>query len=83
MSIFSYYARDNKEAILNNRISALKRLIKQYGENFPFYPIYKEELSKAEEKLKQLKIEDNIGKSNIIKAIIEECELFIKNNLKQ
>ena len=40
-------------------------------------------INKLIEKLKQLKIEDNIGKSNIIKAIIEECELFIKNNLKQ
>ena len=55
MGIFGYYARDNKKAILENRISALKRLIKQYGETYPFYPIYKEELLKAEEKLKNLR----------------------------
>lgn len=61
MGIFGYYARDNKEAILNNRISALKRLIKQYGEKYPFYPIYKEELSKAEEKLKKLKGGNSCG----------------------
>ena len=61
MSIFSYYARDNKEAIYKNRISALKRLIKQYGESYPFYPIYKEELNKAEEKLKQLKGGNSCG----------------------
>lgn len=61
MSIFSYYARDNKEAIYKNRISALKRLIKQYGESYPFYPIYKEELAKAEEKLKQLKGGNSCG----------------------
>ena len=52
MSIFGYYARDNKEAIYKNRISALKRLIKMYGESYPFYPVWKEELKKAEEKLK-------------------------------
>lgn len=61
MSIFGYYARDNKEAIYKNRISALKRLIKMYGESFPFYPIYKEELSKVEEKLKQLKGGNSCG----------------------
>ena len=61
MSIFSYYARDNKEKKKKNRISALKRLIKQYGESYPFYPIYKEELSKAEEKLKQLKGGNSCG----------------------
>jgi uncharacterized protein YutD len=61
MSIFGYYARDNKEAIYKNRISALKRLIKMYGENLPFYPVYKEELSKAEEKLKQLKGGNSCG----------------------
>ncbi len=61
MSIFGYYARDNKEAIYKNRISALKRLIKQYGESYPFYPIYKEELAKAEEKLKQLKGGNSCG----------------------
>jgi len=61
MSIFGYYARDNKEAIYKNRISALKRLIKQYGESFPFYPVYKEELAKAEEKLKQLKGGNSCG----------------------
>ena len=61
MSIFGYYTRDNKEAILENRISALKRLIKMYGESFPFYQIYKEELSKAEEKLKQLKGGNSCG----------------------
>ena len=61
MSIFSYYARDNKEKKKKNRISALKRLIKQYGESYPFYPIYKEELAKAEEKLKQLKGENSCG----------------------
>ena len=61
MSIFSYYARDNKEAIYKKRISALKRLIKMYGESYPFYPIYKEELSKAEEKLKQLKGGNSCG----------------------
>lgn len=55
MSILGYYVRNNKEAILKNRISALKRLIKQYGENYPFYSVYKEELNKAEEKLKELK----------------------------
>ena len=55
MGIFGYYARDNKEAIYKNRISALKRLIKQYGESFPFYPVYKEELAKAEEKLSKLR----------------------------
>ena len=61
MSIFSYYTRDNKEAIYKNRISALKRLIKQYGESYPFYPIYKEELAKAEEKLKQLQGGNSCG----------------------
>lgn len=61
MGIFSYYARDNKEAIYKNRISALKRLIKQYGESYPFYPVYKEELAKAEEKLKQLKGGNSCG----------------------
>lgn len=61
MSIFGYYARDNKEAIYKNRMSALKRLIKQYGESYPFYPIYKEELAKAEEKLKQLKGGNSCG----------------------
>ena len=61
MGIFGYYARDNKEAIYKNRISALKRLIKMYGENHPFYPIYKEELSKAEEKIKQLKGGNSCG----------------------
>ena len=61
MSIFGYYARDNKEAIYKNRISALKRLIKMYGESFPFYPVYKEELSKAEEKLKKLKGGNSCG----------------------
>lgn len=61
MRIFGYYARDNKKAILENRISALKRLIKMYGENYPFYPVYKEELSKAEEKLKQLKGGNSCG----------------------
>lgn len=52
MSIYGYYAKDNRKAILENRISALKRLIKQYGESYPFYSVWKEELSKAEEKLK-------------------------------
>lgn len=52
--IIDFYAKNNKKAIYENRISALKRLIKQYGENYPFYPIYKEELAKAEEKLKKL-----------------------------
>ena len=61
MSIFGYYARDNKEAIYKNRISALKRLIKMYGESYPFYPVYKEELAKAEEKLKQLKGGNSCG----------------------
>lgn len=55
MGIIGCYVRDNKKAIYENRISALKRLIKQYGENYPFYPIYKEELAKAEEKLKKLR----------------------------
>lgn len=54
MGIMGYYARDNKKGILENRISALKRLIKYYGENYPFYPVYKEELIKAEQKLKEL-----------------------------
>ena len=61
MGIYGYYARDNKEAIYKNRISALKRLIKMYGESFPFYPVYKEELSKAEEKLKKLKGGNSCG----------------------
>ena len=61
MSIFGYYARDNKEAIYKNRISALKRLIKIGGGRFSFYPVYKEELSKAEEKLKQLKGGNSCG----------------------
>lgn len=55
MGIIDSYAKNNKKAIYENRISALKRLIKQYGENYPFYPIYKEELAKAEEKLKKLR----------------------------
>lgn len=55
MGIIGYYARDNKKAIYENRISALKRLMKQYGEKYPFYPIWKEELLKAEEKLKSVR----------------------------
>ena len=61
MGIIDSYARDNKKAIYKNRISALKRLIKQYGENYPFYPIWKNELIKAEEKLKQLKGGNSCG----------------------
>ena len=54
MGIIDFYARDNKKAIYENRISALKRLMKQYGESYPFYPIWRNELAKAEEKLKKL-----------------------------
>lgn len=55
MGIMGYYARDNKEAIYKNRISALTRLMKQYGEKYPYYPIWKEELVKVEEKLRKLR----------------------------
>ena len=55
MSIFGYYARDNKEAIYKNRISALERLMKQYGEDYPYYLIWKAELLKAKEKLERVR----------------------------
>ena len=54
MGLMGYYIRDNKKAIFKNRISALERLMKQYGANYPFYPIWKQELIKAEQKLKEL-----------------------------
>lgn len=54
MGIMGFYARENKVGILKNRISALTRLMKQYGEKYPYYPIWKEELVKAEEKLKKI-----------------------------
>ena len=55
MGIMGFYARENKVGILKNRISALTRLMKQYGEKYPYYPIWKEELVKTEEKLRKLR----------------------------
>lgn len=55
MGIMGYYIRDNKKGIFENRISALKKLIKQYGEGYPDYPIWKKELAIAEEKLRKLR----------------------------
>lgn len=55
MGIMGYYIRDNKKGIFENRITALKRLIKQYGEDYPDYPIWKNELAIAEEKLRKLR----------------------------
>lgn len=57
MGIIDYYARQNKRKILENRISALERLIKYYGKEYPFYPIYIDELEKTQEKLKKLRRE--------------------------
>jgi uncharacterized protein YutD len=55
MGLMGYYIRDNKKVIFENRISALERLMKQYGENYPYYPIWKAELIKAREKLEKVR----------------------------
>ena len=53
MSIFSYYARRNKKALLENKISSLKKVMKQEGDKSAFYLIHKAELEEAEQKLKE------------------------------
>lgn len=54
MGIMNKYAKNNQEQRLNNHIVALKRLIEQQGEKSAFYILYKAELEKAEQKLKQM-----------------------------
>ena len=55
MGIYGYYAKWNKKSLLENKISALKKIIKQEGEKGAFYPLHKQELAEAEEKLKEIK----------------------------
>ena len=54
MGIFGYYARRNKKALLENKISSLKKVMKQEGNKSSFYILHKAELEEAEQKLKEI-----------------------------